>query len=148
MFTNADFAPTDYAICELQISMDITTFTRRGPNSAFFGGQERVGAILLIGLAAISISALAAILIVQRRNTRPAEAIPLIAFHQRRKIEDLIDKPEIHDLYIGRPSNTRRMSWSTSLVKFYSSFEYQFHIYGCVQNIAYICWITLFISDV
>lgn len=74
---------------------------KRDPPPSFLNGQEKVGMILLISLAAVSITALAIVLIYHRRNInrQPQATLPLTRRLHFKEVE-LTDKPIVHDLYI------------------------------------------------
>ncbi|KAI0346719.1 hypothetical protein BDW22DRAFT_1352899 [Trametopsis cervina] len=88
---------------------------RRDGESSFFGGQERVGMILLICVATVSLAALGSIMFVRRR---PSQFVVLQTVrHPRRQhhedAELTLMKPNMHDLYIEHWRTGRDLRWQS-----------------------------------
>ncbi|KAI0084059.1 hypothetical protein BDY19DRAFT_998031 [Irpex rosettiformis] len=88
-----------------------TLLDRRDSPPSFLNGQERIGMILLIALAAVSITALSIVLLCHRRNIHQQTQATPLSVRRLYKDVDSTNKPIIHDLYIGQILDTYKTSW-------------------------------------
>lgn len=117
----------------------------RDDQNSFFGGSERIGMILLVVVAFFSVTALAAILVIQRRRPQlmhieiaPSEALQ----HTPKGFGILTEKPAMHDIYVSHASDvyfTPGVSWQDSTVSAVSVRELARKVVtlSCTADISY-----------